>query len=168
MKYIRTKDGRIVDVEKFINEEKDTPYYKDFIFEEITKDGVLKWTAVGTEQNSMEEQRGIRCHFSATLNSEVIKQADTIEELCDELIWIWNKKEYPHSTARQYVRYSFGDLKREMRDQLNYGKNINLDYIIFGAIWTDKGLIYVAKLNKKGELELIGTPKKRRLPKQKQ
>jgi|LSQX01.2.fsa_nt_gb hypothetical protein len=84
-----------------------------------------------------------------------IKQADIIEELCDELIWIWNKKEYPYSTARQYVRYSFGDLKREMRDQLNYGKNINLDYIIFGAIWTDKGLIYVAKMNGKGELELI-------------
>ena len=83
------------------------------------------------------------------------KVADTIEELCDELIWIWNKKEYPYSTARQYVRYSFGDLKREMRDQLNYGENINLDYIIFGAIWTDKGLIYVAKMNGKGELELI-------------
>ena len=26
---------------------------------------------------------------------------------------------------------------------------------IYGAIWTDKGLIYVAKMNKKGELELL-------------
>ena len=26
---------------------------------------------------------------------------------------------------------------------------------IYGAIWTDKGLIYVAKMNEKGELELL-------------
>lgn len=26
---------------------------------------------------------------------------------------------------------------------------------IYGAIWTDKGLIYVAKMNDKGELELL-------------
>ena len=26
---------------------------------------------------------------------------------------------------------------------------------LFGAIWTDKGLIYVAKMNEKGELELL-------------
>ena len=36
----------------------------------------------------------------------------------------------------------------------------NKEYIknggtIKGAIWTDKGLIYVAKMNDKGELELI-------------
>ena len=28
-------------------------------------------------------------------------------------------------------------------------------YNIYGAIWTDKGLIYVAKMNDKGDLELI-------------
>lgn len=26
---------------------------------------------------------------------------------------------------------------------------------VYGAIWTDKGLIYVAKMNNKGELELL-------------
>jgi hypothetical protein len=26
---------------------------------------------------------------------------------------------------------------------------------LYGAIWTDKGLIYVAKMNEKGELELL-------------
>ena len=143
MKYIRTKDGRIVDIEKFINEEKDTPYYKDFEFEEISKDGELKWTAVGTEQNSMEEQRGIRCHFSATLNSEVIKQADIIEELCDEFV----------------LDGMLGQLS--ITDFYNYHFHNSIEQIlknnqtIYGAIWTDKGLIYVAKLNEKGELELI-------------
>lgn len=95
MKYIRTKDGKIIDIEEFINEEKDTPYYKDFIFEEITEDGVLKWTAVGTEQNSMEEQRGMRCHFSATLNSEIAKQADTIEDLIQigDIVFYWQQSD---------------------------------------------------------------------------
>jgi hypothetical protein len=56
MKYVRTKDGRIVDVEKFISKEKDTPYYKDFEFEEISKDGVLKWTAIGTEKTQWKNK----------------------------------------------------------------------------------------------------------------
>ena len=29
------------------------------------------------------------------------------------------------------------------------------DYDWYGAIWTDKGLIYVAKMNSNGELELL-------------
>jgi len=86
----------------------------------------------------------------------VIKQSDTIEELCDEFIWKWNESEFPYSTARQYCRFSgWGDLKRTIREEENYGKNLNQDYVIFGAIWTDKGLIYVAKMNEKGELELL-------------
>lgn len=139
MKYIRTKDGRIVDLEKFINEEKNTPYYKDFIFEEITKDGVLKWTAVGTEQNSMEDQIGRRCHFSATLNNEVINQADTIEELCDEFV---------------VDKFGEKDIYKEMSIGL-IQKHIARNHKIYGAIWTYKGLIYVAKMNDKGELELL-------------
>ena len=149
MKYIRTKDGIIVDIEKFINEEKDTPYYKDFEFEEISKDGELKWTAVGTEQNSMEEQRGIRCHFSATLNSEVIKQADTIEEMCDEFVIDnpLNWRPFPFTTP---------DVDKVKLLLKNHPVSlIKYNIKIFGAIWTAQGLIYVAKLNEKGELELI-------------
>ena len=143
MKYVRTKDGRIIDIEKFINEEKDTPYYKDFIFEEITKDGVLKWTAVGTEQNSIEEQRGIRCQFSATLTSEIINQANTIEELCDEFIVISDNCKRPIISA-----LPFNELQLYAKGRTKYA-------ICYGAIWTDKGLIYVANLNDKGELELL-------------
>jgi hypothetical protein len=156
MRYIRTKNGVIIDLEKFINNEKDTPYYTDFIFDEITKDGNLKWTAVGTDKNTMENQRGRRCQFGATLNSEIISQADTIEELCDEFDWKWNEKEFPYSKVRQHSRYGgYGDLERAMKEEENYGKHLNYDYEIYGAIWTDKGLTYVAKLNSKGELELL-------------
>ena len=147
MKYIRTKDG-IVDLEKFINEEKDTPYYKDFEFEEISKDGKLKWTAIGTEKCSIKNQIGRRCHFYATLNSEVINQADTIEELCDEFVsnnkLLEPKYVYTNETLIQSWRNRF-------EDELVVKGNKDIK----GAIWTDKGLIYVAKMNNKGELELL-------------
>lgn len=85
--------------------------------------------------------------FESIKPEYIIKQADTIEELCDEFDWKWNKKEFPYSTARQHDRYNgYGDLKRAIRGEENYGKYLNQDYEIYGAIWTDKGLIYVAKM----------------------
>ena len=50
---------------------------------------------------------------------KIVKQADTIEELCDEIVMRKDSK------------------------------------TIYGAIWTELGLRYVAKMNEKGELELI-------------
>ena len=146
MKYIRTKKGKIVDIEKFINEEKDTPYYKDFEFEEITKDGELKWTAVGTEKCSIKDQIGSRCHFSATLNSEIIKQANNVEELCDYVFY-------------RFIEDNELEIKNikkvNMRVLKSWYKNNIVKDVMF-AILTDKGLIYVAKMNKdKGEPELI-------------
>ena len=94
----------------------------------------MKWTAVGTDKNTMENQRGRRCQFSATLNSEIIKQADTIKELCDEFVMISDGKH-----KLDIGCHSYGDKKIQ----------------IYGAIWTNKGLIYVAKMNEKGELELL-------------
>ena len=65
---------------------------------------------------------------------KIIKQADTIEELCDEFVV-------------------------EDRDEFAIFHNLKLAKqtkgIVYGAIWTDKGLIYVAKMNEKGELELL-------------
>jgi hypothetical protein len=145
MKYIRTKDGRIVDIEKFINEEKDTPYYKDFIFEEITKDGELKWTAIGTEKCSIKDQIGRRCHFSATLNSEVINQANTIEELCDEFVVIGIFENQIGCCCDTFKE------AKELKDYVELPQG----QIIYGAIWTEKGLIYVAKMNDIGEWELL-------------
>ena len=67
---------------------------------------------------------------------EIIKQADTIEELCDEFVCLENKM-------------AFHDLE-------TITSSCNLKHLtIYGAIWTDKGLIYVAKMNEKGELELL-------------
>lgn len=71
-----------------------------------------------------------------------VKQADTIEELCDEFVIRWSNKTYCDNlmkTLRQARYWLVNDSNAE----------------IYGAIWTDKGLIYVAKMNNKGELELL-------------
>lgn len=152
MKYVRTKDGRIVDVEKFINKEKDTPYYKDFKFEEISKDGVLKWTAIGTEKNSMEEQRGIRCHFSAELNSEVIKQANTIEELIcdDDILYLYDL--YPDAVLVVEGKIKpFGyDTAIELKKWLGY----ELEFDLFTKD-SEGNYIKRTKRNEKWEMELL-------------
>ena len=68
----------------------------------------------------------------------VNKEADTIEELLDEFVVVNN------------TCFNTPQL---------LGTEIDKDYYkheeVYGAIWTNKGLIYVAKMNDKGELELI-------------
>ena len=64
--------------------------------------------------------------------------------MCDEFI-AHNHKASPD------VRDVFS-----IKEELNYALDYMEDgYTIYGAIWTDKGLIYVAKMNDKGDLELI-------------
>lgn len=73
----------------------------------------------------------------------IIAQSDTIEELCDEFILF--DKEYPHDF---YIDHYYEDIL-EVYEQEKRTRDL------YGAIWTDKGLIYVAKVNEKGELELL-------------
>lgn len=107
MRYIRTKDGRIIK----IGEQTDLGYEKG-TFEVHNKAGIVA---------SYEP-------------IEVLKETDTIKELCDEFVMISDGKH-----KLDIGCHSYGDEKIQ----------------IYGAIWTDKGLIYVAKMNEKGELELL-------------
>lgn len=82
--------------------------------------------------------------------SEIIAEADTIEELCDEFVYVEYKK--PRVLDRV--------ITREIKEKgIKVAETIychpDWNGIIYGAIWTDKGLIYVAKMNKKGDLEAI-------------
>lgn len=80
----------------------------------------------------------------ATTNlGSVIKQADTIEELCDEFVELGNHT--PFLNAERFEEWT----EERKKFLIQKGKEIK------GAIWTDKGLIYVAKMNEKGELELL-------------
>ena len=103
MKYIRTKDERIVDTEK---------EYQP-----------LEWAKQARDYALTE------------------KEADTIEELIDAYV----------------IEYEGGN--HIVYDEFEWAKDkalrSNKKYIIYGAIWTGKGLIYVAKMNDKGDLVLI-------------
>lgn len=65
--------------------------------------------------------------------------SNNLEELCDESVLIRNDLHLNERTA------NFEYAKRMAKQ----------GFIVYGAIWTDKGLIYVAKMNEKGELELL-------------
>ena len=73
----------------------------------------------------------------------IVAESDRIEELCDEFI-VFIEKE-PNGKLLWFD--SFEELKKQIID--------NSELVIYGAIWTEKGLIYVAKMNEKGELELL-------------
>lgn len=127
MKYIRTKDA----------------YEKEIIalFDDrpVEKGGnILKFS-----QKSIVLRNGIVIKRTDFDNS---KQAGTIEELCDEFVVLDNR---PPKTKRLEK-----DFDKSFR-WFNHCKISKQDIIIYGAIWTDKGLIYVAKMNNKGELELL-------------
>lgn len=109
-KYIRTQDGRIFNL---------VAYKEDG---EIN--GGIKYTSKLNGSHLFIQKNNI------------LKQVDTIEELCDEFIGI--------DKTNEHDRLS----KLSLKSYCNY-------VAIYGAIWTDKGLIYVAKMNSKGELELL-------------
>lgn len=75
------------------------------------------------------------------LNKTILAQADTIEELCDEFVVIFEDK--------NHIVYS------EFKWAMDKAMWSGMPFIIYGAIWTDKGLKYIAKLNEEGRLELI-------------
>ena len=72
----------------------------------------------------------------------VLEEADTIEELCDCFVAL---RPQPKGND-YYILHRFSFVKENC---------LNGNEVVYGAIWTDKGLIYRAKMNSKGELELL-------------
>lgn len=72
---------------------------------------------------------------------DVIKQSDTIEELCDDFVVIHKELNGSH-TVHRYNNW-LGKSEHEAGNE------------VYGAIWTEWGLKYVAKMNEKGKLELL-------------
>ena len=101
-RYIRTKDGRIVDTTKY-------------------PEHPASWGVQASD-------------YALT-----IAQSENLEELCDEFV-VWLDENNCHFTTTNYL-YIY-----QNRDKAK---------ATFGAIWTSKGLIYVAKMNENGKLELI-------------
>jgi hypothetical protein len=118
-KYIRTKDGRIAEI----------------------KENMLVKVSDDATRLVYKKEPHI-CVLNG--NDDIIKQADTIEELCDEFV-----VEYKNG---ERIFHDFCHLKRNHDLYTQPYHNVVGRY---GCIWTDKGLLYVAKMNDKGELELI-------------
>ena len=125
MKYIRTKEYKIIDLEK---------RYQQYL-----------------NNDERKQETKNRLKFYKQCHHNVLKKADTIEELCDEFVDIDNH-DYYEIAHKNGITYALSKTKRFIGHC-----DIRLKYIgqIMGAIWTDKGLIYVAKMNDKGELELL-------------
>ena len=78
---------------------------------------------------------------------DILNQADTIEELCDEFVVVVGKEPNSYLILNQCMN--------NFEKVVSIHKNTENENTIYGAIWTGKGLIYVAKMNEKGELELL-------------
>ena len=79
------------------------------------------------------------------LSCNIIKQSENLEELCDEFVG------YFECFNRSYYfiyKNGYDELKSDVQ---TFSPNCSA----YGAIWTSKGLIFVARMNYKGELELI-------------
>ena len=86
--------------------------------------------------------------LNVAVYENVVKEADTIEELCDRCVVIHKYGEQPKDMSFYEAEYFIDVWTRKV-------KSNDPITAIYGAIWTDKGLIYVAKMNDKGEWELL-------------
>lgn len=104
-----------------------------------TKDGIIDISnlKIDTKYNCYVDEQDV---FQYPLNK--YREADTIEELVDEFIVMsgYSLRHYTFKTLRNAIKHS-----KLFPFEVMY---------IYGAIWTDKGLIYVAKMNDEGKLEL--------------
>ena len=78
--------------------------------------------------------------YGVIFKEQVIKQANTIEELCERFVVI-DKETKEVISIVSFLEYA---------KLWSYCK-----YNIYGAIWCEWGLKYVAKMNDKGDLLLI-------------
>ena len=133
MKYIRTKSG-IYEVAKIIQDcDKGDIYVVNLPKSQWDYD----------EDNKLFYKDSMTDSF---WKHEIIKQADTIEDLCDRFI-----VEYENGSFT--IFNDFKNLKRHFDYYPQYYHKVTGRY---GVIFIkDRGLIYVAKMNNKGELELL-------------
>ena len=104
-----------------------------------TKDGIYK-----VEGETCHKQGYFidRYEEDVILKEQVIKQSENLEELCDRFV-VMDKETKEVISIVSFLAYA---------KLWSYCK-----YNIYGAIWTDFGLKYVARLTEDGGIELICT-----------
>lgn len=119
-------------------------------------------TITEVEWDSREEKwKDVKtpCHFilDEMISGVDYKWGDTIEELCDEFVFVNKIGKFDKTYVISYNMSNHIFTEPTIEEKIAYIKKYYYDELslIKGAIYTDKGLIYVAKMNEKGELELI-------------
>ena len=147
--YIRTKDDNIYDlgskgVSSWEYIDNDTA---------INKYGVKGafYTIYYFDENKghyseYDNKGGRSCDFID--EKDILKQSENLEELCDEIVYDYRLYQNKTTWDDRLVEDSFEELDEPITDEM-------IKEGIYGAIWTSRGLIYVAKMNENGELELI-------------
>lgn len=118
-----------------------------------TKDGIyeVEWN------NNVEMWCDVKTHKGFILDSMISKEdyilADTIDELCDGFYVQINDWKFD-------TTYLFDNLEnaiKESEDWKSYSdrKYVGYEIVIYAFIKTNKGLIYVAKMDNDGKLVLI-------------
>ena len=102
-----------------------------------TKDGKIYDTKDLTKCDDKRFPNGWFTKYGVPLVS--IKEADTITELCDRFVYETNKGNHYVKDKTQVMNLFFDE------KPIAY----------YGAIWTKKGLQFVARMNNEGVLELI-------------
>ena len=114
-----------------------------------TKDGkIFNSLALRAEEIVYKDEQGKWRREFRTVDplKKVLETADTIKELCDEFVVCLFGN--PQTITKNLL-----EIQHFIANQKLIGNDKNI--VVYGAIWTDKGLIYVAKMNSKGELELL-------------
>lgn len=111
-----------------------------------TKDGIYDYEYGKRRYIERNVEIPYEQYLQENYNITIIKVADTIEELCDEFVI-----ENCNYTYKPFIFPKYCSTNPLLEIYTHFDR----DTICYGAIWTDKGLIYVAKMNEKGELELL-------------
>lgn len=111
-----------------------------------TKDGVYEvshFNAYATHKRKGETLlEGYKTSYIK--NENIINQSENLAELCDEYVYVRNKPSLEKPLTSLIRDISIIDKVRKKSNTT-----------VYGCIWTSKGLIYVAKMNEKGEFELL-------------
>ena len=85
----------------------------------------------------------------------IVKEANSIKELCDSYVLCDVAAGQPIVGDLANDKHRFELVAASLHDLYLSKRITKKDYWLKLAIWTDKGLIYVAELNEKGNLELL-------------
>ena len=91
-----------------------------------------------------------------TFEADIISQSENLEELCDEFVLHYGDT-MQTSIPIPWATYERRDdnWQKHKEKLISELKKAERKATVYGAIWTERGLIYVAKIDNEGKLVLI-------------